>query len=88
MTNQPFFKTCPDGTVTILPSAPSTTHQRDYTKNPVQFSPRSAPLGVEIHGNNFSTVINLSNEDALGIIFMLAYGMREAGYLPAVQDAP
>ena len=91
MTNQPFFKTCPDGTVTVLPSPlpNTTTDQRDYTKKPVQISPRRDPLGIEIHGKNFSTVINLTNDDALGIIFMLAYGIREDVYVaPAVQVAP
>ena len=82
MTSKPYFKTRPDGTVNVIPAPPSIA-EIDYSKKPIQFAVRREPLGLEIHGENFSTAISLSTDDALSIILMLTYAVREAAYTPA-----
>ncbi|MHB8949185.1 MAG: hypothetical protein ACYC4S_08995 [Rhodoferax sp.] len=79
MNSKPHFKISPDGTVNVLPKPPNTA-KIDYSKKPVQFAIRRKPLGLEIHGENFSTVIDLTQDDALSIILMLTYAVREAAY--------
>ena len=74
MTSKPYFKTQPDGTVTVIPAPPSTA-KIDYSKKPVQFAVRRGPLGLEIHSENFSTVIDLTTDEALSIILMLTYAV-------------
>ena len=82
MNTKPYFKILPDGTVTVQPASPNTA-KFDYSKKPVQFAIRRDPLGLEIHGENFSTVIDLTPDDALSIILMLTYAVREATYTPS-----
>ena len=82
MTSKPYFKTRPDGTVTVIPAPPSAANV-DYSKKPIQFAVQRDPLGLEIHSENFSTVIDLTTDDALSIILMLTYAVRETVYKPA-----
>lgn len=82
MNSNPYFKIRPDGTVNVIPEPPNTVNF-DYTKKPVQFAIRRDPLGIEIHGKNFSAVIDLTVDDALSVILMLTYAVREANYTPA-----
>lgn len=83
MNSKPYFKIDPDGAVKVLTGPPPKAAKIDYTKKPVQFAIRRDPLGLEIHGDNFSAVIDLSMDDALSIILMLTYAVREAAYTPA-----
>jgi hypothetical protein len=86
---KPYFKSQPDGSVSVLP-APSDTASRGYSKKPVQVAVRREPLGLEIHGENFSSQIDLASIDALDIALMLVYGVREAAPAPSefVEVAP
>ncbi len=86
MNSKPYFKINPDGTVNVLTGPLPKAAQIDYTKKPVQFAIRRGPMGLEVHGENFSTVINLTPDDALSIILMLTYAVREAVYTPARPD--
>lgn len=81
MNSKPYFQIRPDGAVSVL-SGPPSTAKIDYSKNPVQFAIRSYPLRLELHGENFSTVANLTTDDALSIILMLTYAVRESVYTP------
>lgn len=82
MNSKPYFQISPDGTINVLPKPPNTA-KINYSKKLVQFAVHRNPMGLEIHGENFSTVIDLSTDDALSIIMMLAYEVREAVYTPA-----
>jgi hypothetical protein len=86
---KPYFKSQPDGTVSVTP-APSDSASRGYAKKPVQVAVRREPLGLEIHGENFSSEIDLAAVDALDIAMMLVYGVREAAPAPSefVEVAP
>jgi hypothetical protein len=90
MTSQPYFQITPDGAISMMPSPPPNLGHVDHTKKPIQIFARRDPLGLEIRGENFRAVVNLTADDALGIIFMLAYGARESFYTPTtfVQAAP
>lgn len=81
MNQKAYFKTQPDGTVSVIPKPPG-AKKVNYSKNPVQFSVRRAPLGLEIHGENFSTVIDFTIDEALCLILILGYAVREAAYTP------
>lgn len=83
MNSKPYFQINPDGAVKVLTGPPPKAAQIDYKKKPVQFAIRRVPLGLEIHGENFSTVIDLTTDDALSIILMLTYAVREGVYTPA-----
>jgi ribosomal protein L25 (general stress protein Ctc) len=87
MNSKPYFQIRPDGTVNVLPAPPKTVSV-DHAKRPVNFAVRRAPLGLEIHGENFSTVIDLTVDDALSIIMLLTYAAREAVYTPTKSQFP
>jgi hypothetical protein len=81
------FTISPNGMITILPDgrviidhkrAPAAG--RDYSRKPVQVAVRQ-DLSIEIHGANFSATADLSPGDALGLISMLAYSLRERGFI-------
>lgn len=83
MNSKPYFKIDPDGAVKVLTGPPPKAAQIDYKKKPVQFAIRRDPLALEIHGENFSTTMDLNMDDALSIILMLTYAVREVAYTPA-----
>jgi hypothetical protein len=83
MNTNPYFKIGADGTVNVQPP-PKLQPGQDYSKKPVQVAIRREPLCLEIHGANFSTLIHLTKVDALGLMMMLAYALREEEYLPNV----
>lgn len=82
MNTKPYFKIRPDGTVTVQAPPNYQPGQGDYSKEPVKVAIQRDPFGLEIHGGNFSCVANLTKIDALGIILMLAYWLRESEYPP------
>ena len=87
MNSSPYFKISANGTVNVLPAPPPRTGCKfDYSKKPVQVSIRQSPLGLEIHGENFSTSITLDTDDALSVILMLTYGVRELLYTPVPRE--
>ena len=64
-TTKPYFKIRPDGTVNVQPAPPN--HAKiDYSKKPVHFAVRRDPLGLEIHGEDFSTLMATSNSPTFG----------------------
>ena len=81
MNTKPYFKIQPDGTVNVQ-APPKLQPGQDYSKKPVQVAIRRDPFGLEIHGENFSAVANLTKADALGLVMMLAYWLRESEFPP------
>jgi hypothetical protein len=81
MNSKPYFKSQPDGSVCVTPAPPDTA-SRGYAARPVQVAVRREPLGLEIHGENFSSEIDLSTFDALDVCMMILYGVREAAPVP------
>jgi len=81
MNTNPYFKIGPDGTVN-LQQRPKLLPGQDYSKKPVQFAIRRDPFGLEIHGENFSAVATLTKADALGLMMMMAYWLRESEFPP------
>ena len=79
MNSKPYFQIRPDGTVNVVP-APVKRATTDYSQKPVQYAVRHDSMRLELHGENFSTLINLSTDDALNIAMMLTYAVREALY--------
>lgn len=74
----PPFITITDNGVTVTDHRPVAhiPHKHDYSHRPVKVAIHH-DLRVEIHGNNFTTSTKLSVEDALGLIAMLGYLVRE-----------
>ena len=78
------FTICPEGRVTINPKGVVSIDRKpaaaapgqDYSKQPVQVALRH-DLTLELHGAKFSVGTKLSVDQALGLINLLAYVVRE-----------
>ena len=76
--NQPPFVSITDDGTAFLAQRPE-AHQpgkHDYKKKPVRVAIRH-DLSIELHGEHFSVNTKLTADDALGIIAMLTYVLRE-----------
>ena len=51
-------------------------HQANYEKKPVHFAIRPG-LTIELHGEHFKISTKLTPDEALGLVMMLAYQLRE-----------
>lgn len=51
-------------------------HKHDYSRRPVKVAIHR-DLTLELHGANFTASTKLSVDDALGLVSMLAYVVRE-----------
>ena len=76
--NKPPFVSITDDGMAFLTQRPE-AHQpgkHDYNKKPVRVAVRH-DLSLELHGEHFSVSTKLTADDALGIIAMLTYVLRE-----------
>lgn len=67
------------GGVVIIDHKQASTAGRDYSRKPVQVAVRQ-DLSIEMHGAHFSATAALTPADALNLITMLAYSLRERGF--------
>ena len=51
-------------------------HQTNYEKKPVHFA-IGPGLTIELHGEHFNISTKLTPDEALGLVMMLAYHLRE-----------
>lgn len=74
---QPFIQITDAGAVvaTTRPTAPD-PGKHDYRRRPVKVALHHN-LTLEIHGEHFTTSTKLSVDDAMGLISMLSYAVRE-----------
>lgn len=75
--HQPFIHIA-DAGVSIAHAQPASYARRkhDYKRRPVNVALHH-DLTLEIHGEHFSTSTKLSIDDAMGLISMLSYAVRE-----------
>lgn len=75
--HQPFVEISDSG-VSIAHSQPAryASRKHDYKRRPVNVALHH-DLTLEIHGEHFSTSTKLSVDDAMGLISMLSYAVRE-----------
>ena len=85
MNQQPFIKITDNG-IAFEGQRPSDDlpDKNDYGKKPVQVAVHH-DLSIELHGKNFSVRTTLTPDQALAIISMLAYVVREK--IPAAGGA-
>lgn len=76
--NQPPFVSINDDGMAFLPQRPQAHQpgQYDYKKKPVRVAIRH-DLSIELHGEHFSVSTKLTAGEALGMISMLGYVVRE-----------
>ena len=77
MQTQP-FATINDTGLTFTGSRPVAhdPHKHDYSRRPVKVALHH-DLTLEIHGEHFTTSTKLTVDDAMGLIMMLGYIVRE-----------
>ncbi len=75
--HQPFVEISDSG-VNVAHSQPTryASRKHDYKRRPVNVALHHN-LTLEIHGEHFSTSTKLSVDDAMGLISMLSYAVRE-----------
>lgn len=76
-----------DSGVSLANATPASHIKRnyDYSRRPVAVAVHH-DLTIEIHGKDFSTSTKLSPDDALGLITMLSYVVREQLALQAARS--
>lgn len=67
-----------DAGVTLANARPAahTRRNHDYSRRPIDVGLHH-DLTIELHGEDFSASTKLSVEDAMGLISMLSYAVRE-----------
>lgn len=83
---QPPFININDAGVAFLAESPKSPPpgKSDYDKKPVKVAVHH-DLTIELHGANFSTSTKLTPDEALGLISMLAYVVREKLYVEGLR---
>jgi len=76
--SKPLFVSITDAGTDFLAQRPEAYQpgKHDYNTKPVRVAVRH-DLSLELHGEHFSVSAKLSADDALGIIGMLTYVLRE-----------
>ncbi|MCF8211998.1 MAG: hypothetical protein K9K38_21725 [Rhodoferax sp.] len=59
---------------------PHTPGQHDYSKDPFRLSVLPGHLGIELHGEKFSVKKNLTIDEALSLVLLLTFAIREETY--------
>lgn len=80
--NTPSFIKITDAGVAFLAQRPEAPKpgQHDYTSKPVKTAIHH-DLSIELHGEQFSVKTKLTADEALGLIGMLSYVLREHLYV-------
>lgn len=80
--NHPPFIQITDAGVAFLAQRPDAPKpgQHDYTSKPVKVAIHH-DLSIELHGEQFSVKTKLTTDEALGLIGMLSYVLREKLYI-------
>jgi hypothetical protein len=79
MNHHPHY-TCDESGVTVRNESPPTGHPRNFKDHPMKFSVHRDRT-LELSGEHFTTRMQLSIDEALGLAMLLLYTLREEVYL-------
>ena len=89
MTKPPYITIDAQGRATLTAEAPRqeerSRYATSYDKKPVQFRV-GRDLTLQLHGEHFQVECPLDADDALSLIAMLSYVLRDKLYLDSLRD--